>query len=381
MPEPVVAYNALHVRPDVFDGAATFSLNVVRHLPAALPDARVVAYVVEGENRLEPVSNLEIRHIGTGSRRGSGRVALETLWLSLELRRVGADVLISPHESIPLLPPCPVVVVAQNLVYHRDSFGEAFAGRERRERLRTRLQSAYYRRRMQETYASAAAIVAVSAHTADVLEAKAGLDRTKTRVVHNGSDSMFLDANADTAGRRPRLLTVSTLAPYKNLEATIDLYASLRTRHPDLELAIAGADWRGFRLVLERHAEAAGAADGVTFLGPVEPPELANLYATSLVLLHLSECESFGLPPVEAMRFGLPVVAADRSSLPEVTGGAAILVDPHDEPGMVAAVEQLLVDPDRLVERGKRRAAELTWSRTAAGVASTAVQVVGRGRT
>jgi glycosyltransferase involved in cell wall biosynthesis len=377
MPPLVVAYNALHVRPGVFDGAATFSLNVARRLPEALPDAQVVAYVVEGEDRLTQEGNLEVRHIGTGSGRGGGRVALETAWLTLELRRIRAEVLVSPHESIPLLPPCPVVVVAQNLAYHRDSFGEAFQGRERRERMRSVAQSRYYRRRMGATYERAAAVVAVSGHTADVLAERAGLDRAKTAVVHNGSDSVFLPRNGAPGEREPRLLTVSTLAPYKNLEATIDLYARLRQTRPSLTLAVAGADWRGFKAVLEAHARSAGVEDGVTFLGAVGPAELVRLYRTSLLLVHLSDCESFGLPPVEAMRFGLPVVAANRSSLPEVTGGAARLVDPHDLAGMVSAVERVLDDEGPLlVERGTRRAAELTWKRTAEGIAQVVERVV-----
>lgn len=378
MARPIVAYNALHVRPGIFDGAATFSLNVARRLPAALPEAQVVAYVVEDEHRLEQAANLEVRHIGTGAALAGGRIALETLWLGLELRQVGADVLVSPHESIPFLPPCPVVVVAQNLVYHRETFGDPFHGRERRERLRTRLQSGYYRQRMGGAYEKAAAIVAVSGHTADVLEGREHLDRSKTTVVLNGSDSDFLVLDGGPAVREPRLLTVSTLAPYKNLEETIDLYARLRPRHPELRLAVAGGDWRGFADVLRQHAERAGIADGVDFLGAVKPAELAQLYRTSVLLLHLSECESFGLPPVEAMRFGLPVVAADRSSLPEVTGGAAVLVDPHDLDGMTAAVEDVLDGGAvALVERGALRAAQLTWERTASGIADVVRRVLG----
>lgn len=381
MSRAVIAYNALHVRPGVYDGAATFSLNVARRLPAALPDARVVVYVVEGEDRLQPADNLEVRHIGTGSGRPGGRVVLEMLWLGLELRQIGAHALVSPHESIPFLPPCPVVVVAQNLVYHRGSFGDAFRGRERRERVRTRLQSAYYRRRMCGAYDKAAAIVAVSAHTADVLAAQARLDRAKTTVVYNGSDSDFLQADGAPVEREPRLLTVSTLAPYKNLEETIDLYARLRERRPELTLALAGGDWRGFGSVLEQHAREAGVADGVRFLGPVGPAELVRLYRTSLLLLHLSECESFGLPPIEAMRFGLPVVAADRSSLPEVTAGAAALVDPDDLDAAAAAVERVLDhEAAELVERGARRAAELTWQATAEGIARVVEGVLATSR-
>ena len=188
----VVAYNALHVRPGVYDGAATFSLNVVQRLPEVLPDARIVAYVAEGEDRLEPRPNLELRPVGEGRVHAPGRVALETLWLTVDLRRIGASALISPHESIPLRAPAPVVVVAQNLVYHRHGLGDAFVGRERRDRFRSNLSARYYRRRMAEAYTKAAAVVAVSGHTADMLVEHSQLDRSKTVVVHEGSDSMFL---------------------------------------------------------------------------------------------------------------------------------------------------------------------------------------------
>ena len=371
----VVAYNALHVRPGVYDGAATFSLNVVQRLPEVLPDARIVAYVAEGENRLEPRPNLELRPVGEGRVHAAGRLALETLWLTIDLRRIGASVLISPNESIPLRAPAPVVVVAQNLVYHRHGVGDAFVGRERRERLRSNLSARYYRRRMAEAYAKAAAVIAVSGHTADMLVEHSHLDRSKTVVVHEGSDSMFLGNAEVPETRQPRLLAVSTLAPYKNLEAAIDVLARLRPQRPELVLDIAGSDWRGFKAELEEHAASRGVGAAVKFLGLVEPAELAHLYARSLLLLHLSECESFGLPLVEAMRFGLPVVAADRSSLPEVAAGAAALVNPDDSDAVASTVEAVLAGgAAELVELGHARAGELTWRATAEGIAA----VVGR---
>jgi alpha-1,3-rhamnosyl/mannosyltransferase len=108
----------------------------------------------------------------------------------------------------------------------------------------------------------------------------------------------------------------------------------------------------------------------------VEPAELARLYARSSLLLHLSECESFGLPLVEAMRFGLPVVAADRSSLPEVAGGAAALANPDDVDAVAATVEAMLADGAAgFIERGYARAAELTWRATAEGIAAVVSRV------
>ena len=265
----VVAYNALHVRPGVYDGAATFSLNVVQRLPEVLPDARIVAYVAEGEDRLEPRPNLELRPRGrgTGARAGPRRA-----------RDALADGRPAPHRGIgadlaaPVIPcaTSPVVVVAQNLVYHRHGLGDAFVGRERRDRFRSNFSARYYRRRMAEAYAKAAAVVAVSGHTADMLVGTSQLDRSKTVVVHEGSDSMFLGSPEVPATRRQRLLAVSTLAPYKNLEAAIEVLARLRRQRPELVLDIAGSDWRGFKTELEEHAVRHGVAEAVNFLGLVE---------------------------------------------------------------------------------------------------------------
>jgi glycosyltransferase involved in cell wall biosynthesis len=262
------------------------------------------------------------------------------------------------------------VVVAQNLVYHRDEQNE-FSGGRRVERAVSAAQAAYYRRRMSGAYRRGAAVVAVSAETARVLSERAGLDLSRTTVVHEGADSFLLPEQGRRARRR-RILTVSTLAPYKNLETTLELFARLRSDDPELSLELVGGDWRGFRAVLERRAQELGITRAVRFRGAVSTEELAELYASSTLLLSLSTCESFGLPLVEAMRYDLPVAAAARSSLPETAGGAALLVDPDDVPGMLEAVGNLLDDDDALAElsrRGRERTSNLTWSETARRIA------------
>jgi glycosyltransferase involved in cell wall biosynthesis len=81
--------------------------------------------------------------------------------------------------------------------------------------------------------------------------------------------------------------------------------------------------------------------------------------------------EGFGLPCVEAMAAGTPVVASARGALPEACGGAALLADPADPDGFANAL--LLAagsGRERLEAAGRRRAAELTWERTAQAVDS-----------
>lgn len=378
----IIAYNALSVRPGVFDGAATFTLNLIRHLPAVLDEHELFVVVRAGESRVPEAPNLRVERVPL-VRNAAGRIAAETLWLSHKLRRVGAAALVSPNESLPLGPPCPVVVVAQNLVYHRDEV-TSFYGATLRDRLVSYPQAGYYRSRMKRAFERATAIIAVSETTAEMLAHRAGLDRSKTAVVYEGSDSFLLSEPEGPLLPEPRVLVVSSLAPYKNLEATIEVFSLLRVTRPELVLDVVGSDWRGYERVLEQIVRERGLTSGIRFRGSVDARELARLYSTSLLLLHLSECESFGLPAVEALHFGLPVVIGNRSSLPEVCGGAALVINPRRPAEAAERISSFLEDEPgqrELVGRGYKRAAELTWRRSAEGIADVLLFLLHQRRT
>lgn len=373
----MIVFNGLNVRPGVNDGAATVAVNLLAHLPEALPEAQFVVLLQAGEHRVEEQERLRIiRRPRTGPLR---RIAFETLLLSRELRRLGARALVAPFESIPLGAPCPVVVIAQNLLYHGDLSSSVLVGLTRRERLLTRLRSAYYARRMPQAYRRAARVVAVSRAVAVTLQRRAGLDPARTRVVHEGSDSLLLAEPSGRTTREHAVLVVSALAPYKNLETTLMVFAELHATDAALRLWIAGADWRGYGRVVARLVEQHGLGDSVDLLGAVEPEALVSLYERARVLLLLSECESFGLPALEAMRYGLPVVVADREALPEVVGDAGLVVDSDDAPHVAGKVRALLADDAALAERaalGQERARELSWRASADGFAAVLREVL-----
>jgi glycosyltransferase involved in cell wall biosynthesis len=366
----LIAFNALSVPPGGSGGGATFSLNVLRHLPEALGDARIVAFCNPAETRLPDAPNFLRCDIAL--RPGAGRVGVELFRLPVELRRLDPDVYVSPNESLPPRLACPAVVVAQNLAYHCD-VARRYRPESRLDRLAVTAQRAYYRHRMKTAYAKAARVVAVSQETARLLSQRSSLNLAKTTIALEGADSFLLPPPSAPATRDQRLLVVSTLAPYKNLELTIELFARLRLERTGVVLEIAGSDWRGFRVQLERRIRALGLEESVRLSGAVGPSELVELYERSAILLQLSQCESFGLPAVEAMRYGLPVVVARRSSLPEVVGDGALVVDPDDLDASVAAVRRLLDDDaerEGLVERGYARASALTWTATAQTLAT-----------
>jgi glycosyltransferase involved in cell wall biosynthesis len=93
--------------------------------------------------------------------------------------------------------------------------------------------------------------------------------------------------------------------------------------------------------------------------------DLAREMASAAVLCLPSFSEGFGLPALEAMACATPVVVGDGGALPEVVGDAGIVCAP--EPDAIAhGLRRALADPE-LGERGRERARQFPWRRTAEG--------------
>jgi glycosyltransferase involved in cell wall biosynthesis len=155
------------------------------------------------------------------------------------------------------------------------------------------------------------------------------------------------------------LLFVGTLEPRKNLAR---LVGALRGRSDLPPLVIAGAD--GWGDIDVSHTA------NVQFIGYVDDLHLGAVYAGASVLCYPSLWEGFGLPILEAMAQGTPVVTSIGTSTQEVAGGAAVLVDPLSEESIRIGIDEALRNADILKQRGRERAAESTWDKTALATAS-----------
>ena len=137
----------------------------------------------------------------------------------------------------------------------------------------------------------------------------------------------------------PLLLTVSALAPGKNVQSALLLLRELRRELPEARCLVVGD---GPQAYLADLAQRLGLAAAVSFVGPRSRAELSDLYAAADLLVHLTlnRKESFGLVSVEAQASGVPVLAARW-------GGVADTVE-HGVTGYLA--DSYLVGPERRVD-------------------------------
>jgi glycosyltransferase involved in cell wall biosynthesis len=161
------------------------------------------------------------------------------------------------------------------------------------------------------------------------------------------------------------LLTVGETSPRKDYGTLLRAMSRLDR---DARLVMAGPP-AGDEERLRSLIATLGVTSRVTRLGAVSDSLLSGLYAGALGLCFPSVSEGFGLPVLEAMAAGVPVVARDIPVTREVAGDAALYVAGGGERAWAEAIEALLSDGrlrQSLAERGRARAAQFTWERTAA---------------
>ena len=208
-------------------------------------------------------------------------------------------------------------------------------------------------------------LMTVSEFTRQELGARAGLDVKDVIVVHHGVSDVFLAAQEEDAVRANYLLYVGGAGPNKNLERLIAAVRLLGKSHP-IELVIAGdRSWDREDL---RSALGAATPQWIRLIGYVTDEELAGLYRNAAACVFPSLHEGFGLPVLEAMACGTPLACSRIPVLEEIARNAVAYFDPLAVEDIAIAVRSLLEDRglrSNLVARGRARAREFTWARTA----------------
>lgn len=355
-------------------GIGTYIRNLVHELAVLEPDSEFVLFTRPADLGVAAQAGPNCRSVAEKARPYS---LAEQFRLPLAAWRAGADLLHAPHYVLPPLTRGKTVVTIHDCIHLR--FPQYLPGRA---------ASVYAHGMIRAAARRADRILTVSdASKSDILH-YTGVAEAKVVVIPNGLDARFAAAPSDEAIERVRLrfqlshpfvLYVGNIKPHKNLARLIEAFALARQDGPDdLQLVVIGdeiSNYPALRQAVHRHR----LDKHVRFFGFQPAATLVVFYRLARAFVFPSLYEGFGLPPLEAMANLTAVVTSNVSSLPEVAGDAALLVDPYDSEAIADGIRRVVHDDAlraSLVERGRIRAAEFSWAKSAAATLAVYRQVL-----
>jgi glycosyltransferase involved in cell wall biosynthesis len=211
---------------------------------------------------------------------------------------------------------------------------------------------------------------ALNNYFADFMADYLDVDRRKIDVIPHGLNleghgmRPARDAGGPDAGK-PREFVIgyfARVAVEKGLHLLAEAFCLLAGRSdlPPLRLKVAGymssADQAYFQQVAAR-IQTAGLADRFEYIGELDRAgKIAFLQSLDVMSVPTVYHESKGLSVLEAMANGVPVVLPRHGAFPELieTTGAGLLCEPLNPAALADAIAELIRDPARAAECGRR---------------------------
>jgi glycosyltransferase involved in cell wall biosynthesis len=292
------------------------------------------------------------------------RLAWEQTGLPQVAEAVGADVVHSPHYTMPLRAGRPVVVTVHDVTMFTEPA------------VQTSSRATFFRSATRTALRRAARCVVPSQATRDELVRVLDADTGRVDVAPHGVDrAVFhppseeekarVQARLGLDGRR-WIAFLGKIEPRKNVPGLVRAWVQAYEGRDDAPaLVLAGAS--GWDDDVDRVVREVPSSLRVLRPGYLRITDLAGFLGGSVMLAYPTLGEGFGLPVLEAMSCGAPVLTTRRLAMPEVGGDAVAYADV--EPASLAAAMAALADDEprraELSAAGLVRAQQFSWERSA----------------
>lgn len=184
---------------------------------------------------------------------------------------------------------------------------------------------------------------------------------SKIHVIPGGVDLLQFQPNLsrqiarqqlDWSQNRRIIFTPRRLVNRMGLDKLLMAIAQIKTRVPDIWLAIAGMG--PLKATLEQQATELGLKEHVKFLGFLPDNQLPIAYqAADLCVMPSQSLEGFGLTLVESLACGTPALCTPVGGMPEILTGFStdLIADSSHETAIAERLEQLLTGQIALPSR------------------------------
>lgn len=368
VPNPAVALDATAV-PPVRGGVARYLDQLVGPLAEQLVADSGTLHIIcqqrDAQTYSDAAPDAVVVPLSTRFGRRAARLAWEQTGLPVLLRRLGVQVLHSPHYTMPTSSPVPVVVTLHDATFF--SAPQAHLAVKRR----------FFRAWIRYSTRHAAVCLVPARTVADELirvthappalfeVAYHGVDRSVFHPPHPAEMKAFREL-LDVSPTDQWIAFLGTLEPRKNVPALVRGYVNAFVGRPDPPILIlAGAD--GWDAGVAAALRAVPQSLRVLRAGRLPDTALAALLGGSELSCYPSLGEGFGLPVLEAMACGGATLTTRRAPMPEIAGDAAAYTD-VDSASIGRAMARLIEDSrarERLRLAGRRRADEFSWTNSA----------------
>jgi glycosyltransferase involved in cell wall biosynthesis len=290
------------------------------------------------------------------------------IWLEWRLpkvlKKIHADVFLSPDGFLSLSTAVPSVAVIHDLNFHHRpldlpflvrNYYQYFFPKFARKAKRIATVSDYSCRDIVKTYQIPASVIDVTPNGANAIYRPLKEEEKElVRKTYTQGESYFI--------------FVGALHPRKNIPRLLQAYDIYRQRSKTkLKLLIVGGRMFGNR-ELEQVLTRMEYNQDVIFTGRVPADELRFVLGAAYALVFVPLFEGFGLPLVEAMCCDVPLISSFVTSMPEVAGDAAIYTDPEEKESIAGAMMRMAEDSvlhQDLVLKARIRRNRFSWDITA----------------